>query len=345
MDGLPKYRTGDAEVDDALMEIATRVASDPNDTSLVFELLASAARLGKEDVDRGDLKLINSALKEMRYATRVFAPYRDVHKLAIFGSARTSPDSADYRAAHAIAAGVVEHGWMVMTGAGPGVMEAGIEGATAKNSFGIGIQLPFEPTPPELIADDPKYISFRYFFTRKLSFVKEAHGFVLLPGGFGTMDEAFELLTLLQTGKTYPAPVVLLDSPGNDYWPSWLVFIREQLLGDGMISEADLGLISITDSVEKAVEEVTHFYRRYHSMRFVGDRLVIRLSSALSPDQIATLANDFADIIVEGSIEAIEATPAEVEDHDAIDHFRLAFHFDRHGYARLRAMVGAINDF
>lgn len=345
MEGLPRYRTGDDELDEALLDIATRVSADPNNTTLVFELLASAARLGKEQVDRGDLKLINNALKEMRYAELVFAPYRDVRKLSIFGSARTKSDNPDYLAARSIAEQIVEKGWMVMTGAGPGVMEAGIQGATAANSFGIGIQLPFEPTPPALIADDPKYINFRYFFTRKLSFIKESHGFALLPGGFGTMDEAFELLTLLQTGKTYPAPVVLLDSPGNDYWPSWLHFVREQLLGDGLISEPDLGLISITDSVDKAVEELTHFYHRYHSMRFVGRRLVIRLNSALESSQIRTLAEEFGDIIAEGTIEAIEATSAEVDDHDVVELPRIAFTFNRHGYARLRAMVNTINDF
>lgn len=343
MEQFPKYRTGDDTLDEQIQTLAAS-ATDPDDQALIFELITTAVRLGRENVDRGNLKLMNHALKELRYANQVFEPYSEVRKVSIFGSARTPSDDLDYICAVDFAREIAERGWMVITGAGPGIMEAGIRGATAKNSFGVGIQLPFEAGAADVIANDPKFINFRYFFTRKLTFVKESHGFAMLPGGFGTMDESFELLTLLQTGKSYLAPVVLLDHPGNDYWPSWLAFVKDQLLTDGLISPEDLDLLKVTDSVDDAVDEICSFYRRYHSMRFVGRRLVLRLSEAPTPSEVESYNDRFADIVVEGQIEAIEATDSEREDRDQVDLPRLAFNFDRASYGRLRALIDAINN-
>lgn len=342
MEQFPRYRTGDDALDQQIQALAES-AIDPDDQPLIFELITSAVRLGREKVDRGNLKLMNNALKELRYANQIFEPYSDVRKVSIFGSARTPADDPDYIAAADFAREIVERGWMVITGAGPGIMEAGIRGATAEHSFGVGIQLPFEAGAADVIADDPKFINFRYFFTRKLTFVKESHGFAMLPGGFGTMDESFELLTLLQTGKSYLAPVVLLDHPGNDYWPSWLAFVKDQLLTDGLISPDDLDLLKLTDSVEDAVDEICLFYRRYHSMRFVGRRLVLRLSETVTTEELERYNDEFSDIVVEGRIESIAATDSEVEDNDHVSLPRIAFHFDRASYGRLRALIDAIN--
>ena len=238
---------------------------------------------------------------------------------------------------------MAERDWMVMTGAGPGIMAAGLEGAGAENSFGINIMLPFEASANEVIADDPKLINFRYFFTRKVTFMKESQGYAILPGGFGTMDEAFELLTLMQTGKTFLAPVVLLDPVGSTYWERWRQFVVDELLGDGLISEADMDLIHITNSVTDAADEISRFYRNYHSSRAVGQRLVMRMHNELSDDTLATLNAEFGDIIEEGQIERIDVTDSELRDADNVDLHRIAFRFNRHGYARLRLLVDAIN--
>src|SRR6266511_5209398 len=236
---LPRYRTGDPDLDRAVAELVEEAGADPN-SDLVFEMVVSALRLARDAADRGDLKVANGALKELRYAFSVFAPYRAERKVAIFGSARTEPDDPLYDQARRLAAALAERDWMVITGAGPGIMEAGLEGAGPEQSFGVSIRLPFEATTSQFIAGDPKLINFRYFFTRKLSFVKESHGFVLLPGGFGTLDEAFELLTLVQTGKTQPAPIVLLDVPDGTYWQSWKRFVEDELMARRLISPNDL---------------------------------------------------------------------------------------------------------
>ncbi|MDH4169372.1 MAG: LOG family protein [Acidimicrobiia bacterium] len=343
MDRLPRYRTGDPGLDRAVAELVE--LSEPGDQGdLVFETVVSAIRMGRERVGRADLKLVNAALKELRYAFHVFEPYRDVRKCTIFGSARTRPDDPAYASARAFGAAMVAHDWMVMTGAGPGIMAAGLEGARPENSFGINIVLPFEASANEIIADDPKLINFRYFFTRKVTFMKETHGYALFPGGFGTMDEAFELLTLMQTGKSYLAPVVLIDPPGNTYWDTWREFVEHELLGAGLISAHDLDLVFITDSVDAAVDEICLFFRIYHSMRFVGSRLVIRLSEEIAAADLAELNREFADIVSEGTIDKIDATQSEIDDGDALDKDRIAFRFDRASYSRLRQMVRRIND-
>jgi uncharacterized protein (TIGR00730 family) len=338
---LPRYRTGDPELDQAVAALVERVADDNSD--LVFELVASAIRLARDHADRGDLKMANAALKEMRYSFHVFDPYRAERKVAIFGSARTQPDDPLYHQTRRLAEAVAARDWMVITGAGPGIMEAGIEGAGPEHAFGVSIRLPFESTSTQFIADDPKLINFRYFFTRKLAFVKEADAFVLLPGGYGTMDETFELLTLMQTGKAQPGPVVLLDTPGGTYWQGWLEFVRAELLANRYVSGPDLELLFVTDDIDAAVGEITGFFRNYHSQRFVDGRLVLRLHHAPDGVTLKALSAEFHDIIRRGAIERVDASPSEVDDGDALDLDRVAFWFDRHDWARLRELIDRLN--
>ncbi len=279
----------------------------------------------------------------MRYTFHVFAPYREALKVSIFGSARTEPDDPLYDQTRRLATALTAHDWMVITGAGPGIMAAGLEGAGTDNSFGVSIRLPFETASAAFIADDPKLINFRYFFTRKLAFIKESDGFALLPGGFGTLDEAFELLTLIQTGKAQPAPIVLLDVPGGTYWTGWRSFAEAELLQRGYIAEHDLSLVLVTDDVETAVEEIVGFYENYRSLRFVEGTLVLRMLHAPDGSELAALNRDFADIVVRGEIEKIPTTAAEIDDDDHVDLERLAFRFDRKNWARIRELINRLN--
>ncbi|MFM7617731.1 MAG: TIGR00730 family Rossman fold protein [Actinomycetes bacterium] len=338
-DGAPRP-TGFEALDRDLEELVRTHAVA--DADLIRELLVTGVRMAEDHTSRGDLKIAVAAIREMRRAFAAFAPHRAIRKVSIFGSARTTPDSALYRQTVDLAARMAERDWMVITGAGPGIMRAGVEGAGIANSFGVSIRLPFETAAPEFDGDRTRLIPFRYFFTRKLMFMKESSGFVLLPGGFGTLDECFELLTLLQTGKSVPAPVVLLDEPGGTYWARWIEFIRHELEGE-YVSPHDLDLVRVTDDVGVAVDAVTSFYVNYHSIRFVEGRLVIRLRSAPGPDRLDALSDEFADIIVQGRIVPAEADPREIAEMDAVDLERVALHFDRRGWARLRHLIDALN--
>lgn len=342
MTKLPRYRTGDAALDQQIADLVAALG-DVRDGDLVFELIVSSLRLALDRASRGDLKMANAALKEMRYAFSVFAPYRSARKAAIFGSARTRRDDPLYAQTTALARRLAEADWMVITGAGPGIMEAGIEGAGAEHSFGVSIRLPFEAVTSQFLADDPKLVNFRYFFTRKVTFVKEAHAFVLLPGGFGTLDESFELLTLIQTGKAPPAPIVLLDVPGGTYWQSWSEFVTNELRGRGLISADDMCFVKVTDDVDEALEEVLHFYSNYHSMRYVEGDLVLRMHRAPDADQLAELNREFAGILARGEIEVAEPSKREIADDDVPDLDRLRFRFDRFSYARLRMLINRLN--
>ena len=337
-----RYRTGHDELDDRIAGLV-EAAGVTGNRDLVFEMIVSAVRMGREDADRGDLKLVNAALKELRYTFLVFEPYASTSKVAIFGSARLTHDDAAYRTARDFGRAMAERDWMVITGAGPGIMEAGIEGAGAERAFGVNIVLPFEQEASPLIAGDPKLINFRYFFTRKLTFMKESRAFALLPGGFGTLDEGFELLTLMQTGRSAIAPVVLLDEPGSTYWTSWLDWVRRELGSRGLISDDDLCLVRLTQSIDEAVDEICGFYSTYHSMRFVGRRLVLRLNRELTDGELAELGRDFGDIVVRGGFERVGPSPSEVEDGDVPDLPRVAFRFDRASYARLRRLIDQLN--
>lgn len=338
-----RYRTGNEDVDTRIMELLDH-AGVHRDEDLVFEMLVSAVRMGREAVDRGDLKLVNAALKELRYSFLVFEPYRDVRKVSIFGSARTQLDDPGYLAARDFGAAMADRDWMVITGAGPGIMQAGIEGAGPDRAFGVNIVLPFEQEATPLLEGDPKLINYRYFFTRKLSFMKESSAFALLPGGFGTLDESFELLTLMQTGRSAITPVVLIEPEGSTYWSSFIRFVENELAGRALVSPEDLSFVRVCATTEEAVEEVCGFYRRYHSMRFVGRRLVLRLTTPVPDDELAELNREFADIVTGTPFERVEASPSEVDDGDVPDLPRIALGFDRRSFARLRQLIDRLNE-
>ena len=269
---------------------------------LIEEMIVTALKIARDRMSVADLKLINRSIKEMRTAAKVFAPFQRLRKVAVFGSARVSADSPEFKVAENFGREMVAHNFMVITGGGDGIMGAAQRGAGRKHSFGINIRLPFEQRANEIIEGDPKLINLNYFFTRKLNFVKEAHAFALFPGGFGTLDETFEALTLMQTGKARIIPVVLLDRPRGSYWDAWMKFLTDRLLKSAFISPEDFSFFKIMHSVQDAVEEILQFYKMYHSMRWVRQRLVIRLNRALSKRAIADLNEKFADLLRKGQI-------------------------------------------
>ena len=336
------YSTGDAELDSRIRDFIGGLGLVRR-MEIVEEMMASVLRLARGDTAPADLKLVNSALKEFAYAAKVFAPYRGIPKVSVFGSSRATEGDADYAYAREFTARIVQRGWMVITGAGPGIMQAAQDGAGASRSFGLNIRLPFESEANPIIEADPKLINFNYFFTRKVTFLKESDAFVLLSGGFGTLDEAFELLTLVQTGKSDLHPVVLLEAPGGTYWADWRAFVEGNLARRGLISLDDMNLLHFTHDVEEAVGEVTDFYRNYQSQRYVGNRLVLRLLRPPGTEGLARLRRLFADLLESGTFEVIEPLPVEVADHDALDCARIAFRFNRRSYGRLRAFVDALN--
>lgn len=312
---------------------------------LVADIIESALKLLTDVEDRGDVRVIQTAVRELRYAFRLFEPYAAARKVTIFGSARTQPNQVEYQQAVEFARKMAEAGFMVITGAGPGIMQAGHEGAGPERSFGANIRLPWEQTANPVIAQDKKLITFKYFFTRKLTFLRNSDALALFPGGFGTLDEGYEALTLMQTGKGRLRPLVLIDKPGGTYWKTWDKTLREHLLRNRLISPEDLGLYTIADTVDDAVKCITRFYRNYHSTRFVREMLVIRLQRAPSEGTLAALNADFADIIEGQPITVANAFPDEVEDNDVPQLARIAFGFDRRSYGRLRQLIDALNGF
>jgi len=333
--------TGDPVVDDALAGYVAKL--DPLDRRIALEAVQSVLGIATDDIGRLDRKIANTALKELRAAFNVFAHLRNRPKVTIFGSARTQAGHPEYEAAKTVAREMAKRGWMIVTGAGPGIMHAGHEGAETANSVGVNIVLPFEAEPNPVIAGDPKLINFRYFFTRKLMFIKESDAFVLLPGGFGTLDECFELLTLIQTGKSDLHPIVMLDAPGGSYWPSFTEFVRGTVLKQGFIDENDLDLYKVTDSIEVAVEEIERFYRVYHSERYCNGELVLRLRIAPSDETIATLNEEFADVLLT-SIRRTEPYAQEIRDDDHIDLPRVVLNYDRARTGRLRRLIDRLNE-
>ncbi|NYE20852.1 TIGR00730 family Rossman fold protein [Microbacterium immunditiarum] len=310
---------------------------------LVERILATGVGLGLDDTSRLDLKITAAALSEMREAFRLFAPYRGVPKVTIFGSARTRPDHALYRAAADVARALSDRGWMVVTGAGPGIMQAAAEGAGPAQSIGVSIRLPFEEKPNEVIADAERVVAMKYFFTRKLMLVKESHGFVCVPGGFGTLDEVFELLTLQQTGKAEPAPIVLLDRAGGTFWAGLMRFAAEELIPSGVIARDDLDRVLVTDSVEAAAAEITEFWRNYESLRWVGGRLVMRLRARPTDAELADLSARFAHLLVGGGIERSEPLPAEVSDGDRLESARIVMEYNPVRVGSLFELIRAVN--
>jgi len=312
---------------------------------LVGEIIANALKLLRDHTNRGDVKLIDKSFKELRYGLKVFAPFREVRKVSIFGSARTPENHADYQQAADFAKKMAAIGWMVITGAGGGIMAAGHGGAGPEPSFGLSIRLPFEQRTNQTIADDPKLINFKYFFTRKVTFLKESDAFALLPGGFGTLDEAFELLTLMQTGKSDVKPIILLEEPGGTYWTEWLRFVQGHLLERGLISKEDLLLLRRTETLEQAVAEVVRFYSNYQSQRYVDGRLVLRVLRLPPKRELERLALSFADILREPGLEPVDASEREIEDGDALELRRLALEFNQTSFGRLRQLIDELNQY
>ena len=315
------------------------------DREVATRLVEAALGIVADGSDPLNLKIASAALQEMREAFQVFQPFHAAPKVTIFGSARTTPDDPLYHQARDVARGLADLGWMIITGAGPGIMQAGMEGAGREQSIGVSIRLPFEQGANPVIAGDAKYVSMKYFFTRKLMLIKESRAFVSLPGGFGTIDETFELLTLTQTGKGLPVPIVLLDTPGDPYWETLHDFIDGQLVRRGLVSASDTSLYFITDDVAAAVDEIVGFYRNYDSVRYVGEMLVMRLHAEPTDVQLDELNRRFGYLCASGVIERAAASPIEVRESDLVEVPRIRFAFAKHGYGDLRALINCVNDF
>jgi len=327
----------------ALVEALLDSTGVRRNRDVLRSLLLAALDLVHADADRLDLKIARSALAEMSEAFKMFAPYRDVPKVTLFGSARAAPTDRLYTLARELARRMAAAGWMVVTGAGPGIMAAGNEGAGRHMTIGVNIRLPFESEPNSWIADDEKLVEMKYFFTRKLMLMKESTGFLVLPGGFGTLDECFELLTLLQTGKAEPAPIVLMDPPGDSYWKAWESFVQTQVYARGLADLLDSALYRITDDVDEAIAELTGFHANYHSRRFVERVMVIRLRKAPDDEELAMLSEAFADICSPRGIWRTPPLPAERADGDHLELERIALEFDRAHHGRLRQLIDALN--
>jgi uncharacterized protein (TIGR00730 family) len=311
--------------------------------ALVQQIRETADKLIRDGASRGDVKLLNTALKELRYSFKVFSAFRDRRKVTVFGSARLPPSDPAYTVAVEFGRRMAQAGFMVITGAASGIMEAGHVGAGRDNSIGINILLPFEQEANRIIAGDMKLMHLKYFFTRKLLFVKESDAVALFPGGFGTQDECFEVLTLVQTGKSHIFPIVMVDEPGGDYWTRWQAYIEEVCLKRGLISPADMALFKVTDSLDEAVSEVTNFYRVYHSMRYVSGDLVLRLRHRLTDALVERINREFADIVVADGFTQCDALSEEANDTAAAGLPRLRFRFDRRNLGRLRMLIDLLN--
>lgn len=338
---MRSYDLSNPELDRTVQELV-EAASDNGNGDLIGEIITTALKLHRDGATRGDIKLVNTALKEMRYSMLVFSRHTEP-KVTVFGSARLSPDDPSYHLAEEFSKVISDRGWGVVTGAGPGVMEAANRGAGVDSSYGVNIRLPFEMNANPFV-DAARVVNFKYFFTRKLGFVKEAHGFALFPGGFGTLDETFELLTLMQTGKSDLHPIVLMEAPGAGYWEPVLGFLENTLVARGFISPEDLDLFRYTTDAESAADEISGFYANYQSQRYVDRRLVLRLRAAPSADQLEKLNEEFGDIVVEGLMEVVPPSPVEIEDDDGLDYERVAFSFDRRSFGRLRALIDRLNE-
>jgi hypothetical protein len=328
------------ERDAAIVDFVSRFAPGP-DAELYENMIRTICRLTRDGATRADAKLLDKALQELRYAFKTFAPYGDIPKVTIFGSSRTPEGHPEYVQALKFAERMRQSNWMVITGAGDGIMKAGHGGAGREASFGVAISLPFEQKTNDIIDGDKKLINFKYFFTRKLLFMKEAKAVALFPGGFGTQDEGFEVMTLVQTGKATMLPIVLLDAPGGTYWQHWRTYVKAELLHSGMIGAEDMHLFKLTDDVEVAVQEILRFYRRFHSYRYVKERLVIRLKEALPNAALAHIRGEFADVLDGGTIEQCRALPEE--NGELAELPRLMMQFNRRSLGRLRQMLDYIN--
>ncbi len=330
---------------DELIRQLIEAAGDIRRPEYIREMILAALKAGQEDDTRADLKLMNTTLKEMRFTSKIFGPYRHVRKVTVFGSARTEPGDPVYEMARRFGEKLVEAGYMIITGGGEGIMHAANEGAGSEHSFGVNIRLPFEQKPNLVLVGNPRVITYKYFFNRKVAFLKESDAVALFPGGFGTLDEAMETLTLMQTGKHNPIPLVLVDSPDGSYWSQIIKLFQDQLLAHGYIAETDFALFEHVCSVEDAVERIRRFYRRYHSIRHVQGKVVIRMTTPLEADQIKLLNDRFQDVLMrDGRIVASGPLEDEIEDADMVELPRLVIDFNRKSFGRLRSLIDVIND-
>ncbi|MFA6078253.1 MAG: TIGR00730 family Rossman fold protein [Candidatus Omnitrophota bacterium] len=343
MENRPKeYEIGDKAVDGLIKELASKIGSSKTE-HVMRQILTTAVKLGKESGDKGDLKLVNNTLKELRYSFKVFSPYREIKKVIIFGSARSKKKSPEYKMAEEFARKLTANGFMIVTGGGPGVMEAGNKGAEAGKEFALNIRLPFEQLPNPYIDEKDKIINFKYFFTRKLIFVKETDATALFPGGFGTHDEGFEMLTLIQTGKSRPRPIVMMEPEGSTYWEAWRRYVGEHLLKSGFIHKEDMNLFRIVKSADEGIEYIKDFYKVYHSIRYISGLTVIRLNKELSDKTLRLINQKFGDILTEGTIERSAPTDKEVQEEEYLNLHRIVMSFNMRDYGRLCEMIHLIN--
>ncbi|MDD5669249.1 MAG: TIGR00730 family Rossman fold protein [Candidatus Omnitrophica bacterium] len=343
MKKIPKeYAIGDKIIDGLIDELIARSCSVKTEYVL-REILTTAVKLGIESNDKGDLKLVNNALKELRYSFKIFSPYRDAKKVIIFGSARSKKTSGEYKMAEEFSGKLTEKGYMIVTGGGPGVMEAGNKGAKTGKEFALNIRLPFEQKTNPYIQEKDKIIYFKYFFTRKLIFVKETDATALFPGGFGTQDEGFEMITLIQTGKSRPRPVVLMEPKGSTYWTQWMHFINKQLVKKGYIKKDDLSLFYIARTVDEGIKYIEDFYRVYHSIRYVSGLTVLRLNKDISGKTLKLINKKFKDILTDGEIKISPPTDKEIQGEEYLSLPRIAMHFNMRDYGRLFEMIRIIN--
>jgi len=343
MEKIPKeYEVGDKAIDGLIAELA-KSSGYSGTEPLLREMLTTIIKLGVESRDRGDLKLVNNALKELRYSFKIFSPYRDIKKIIIFGSARSKKTSAEYKMAEEFTRKLTAKGYMIVTGGGPGVMEAGNKGAKAGKEFALNIRLPFEQKPNPYIDEKDKIINFKYFFTRKLIFVKETDATALFPGGFGTHDEGFEMLTLIQTGKSRPRPIVLMEPKGSTYWEAWKRYVVDHLLKNGFIEKEDLNLFRIVKTTDEAIKYIEDFYRVYHSIRYVSGLTVIRLNKEISPKTLKLINQEYKDILTSGGIKRSPPTNKEIQEGEYLSLPRIAMNFNMRDYGRLCGMIHAIN--
>ncbi len=331
---------------DELIDRLMAMVGNIHHPEIVREMIIAALKAGLEDEEKADLKLMNTTLKEMRFTAKIFGPYSSLKKVTVFGSARTGSDEPVYAMAQELGRELAAAGYMVITGAGPGIMQAVNEGAGPAKSFGVNIRLPFEQRPNPVLEGNPRLITYKYFFNRKVAFLKEAHAIALFPGGFGTLDEAMETLTLVQTGKRDPLPLVLVDEPGGEYWAKWLRFFEDELLAQGYIMESDFNFLERVDSVDAAIERINHFYRRYHSLRHVDKLVVLRLTSEISNEAVRELNSLFADMLVPGGRIFLSGPLPEEADEPEIAHLpRLILDFNSRDFGRLRSLIDMVNDY
>ncbi len=337
------FKKNNGPIDEIIAQLIS-LAGDVRQPRIVREMILASLKAGQEDDGRVDLKLMNTTLKEMRYTAKVFHDYHHIKKVTAFGSARTRPAELIYQMGRLLGKKLAESGYMVITGGGPGIMQAVQEGAGPDHSFGVNIQLPFEQKSNPVMDGDSKIIQYKYFFNRKVAFLKESDAVVLFPGGYGTLDEAMETLTLVQTGKRNPLPLILLDEPGGNYWTDWNRFVKRQLLAKGYIGKSDLKLFESVDAVDDAVERINRFYRCYHSLRYVGNQLLIRLKSEISQSAVKKLKLNFADMLNAGGDIYLSGPFAQERDEPDIGHLpRLVVDFNRSDFGRLKEFIDAVN--